>query len=199
MELSQEELEFFSGMFADKPLPDDTLQTGHALSVKSVIPSSLYQVFEQSKLTLLAEISHYQLWFPLEMTIEDGEFKPLLGTPEIVDIQNGERSWRGGEFADVALKDQKGKNHDLLSLSSTGIAFRVSDRRSLKRILNEKSLSINLPNDEEVALEFETVRVERDLVAAKIAKVQRGRDRLRKFLFNLHRSEHQNLYQGLQS
>lgn len=199
MELSQEELAFFSNMFADKSTPEQTEESGHALSIKSEIPSNLYQVFEQSKLTLLAEVSHYQLWFPLEMTIENGEFKPVLGTPEIVDIQNGERSWRGGDFVNVELQDQKGKAHDLLSLSSTGIAFRVSDRRSLKRILNEKSLCISLPNEEQVALEFEAVRVERDVVAAKIAKVQRGRDRLRKFLFNLHRNENQQLYQGLQS
>ena len=199
MELSQEELAFFSGLFSEKQHPEEPISSNHALSVKSEIPSSLYQVFEQSKLTLLAEISHYQLWFPLEMAIENGEFKPLLGTPEIVDLEYGERSWRGGELHNVNLTDSNGINHTLLSLSSTGLAFRVGDKRSLKRVLEEGVLYIDLPKAHQVVLDFEVVRVERDVVAAKIANVQRGREKLRKFLFNLHRSEHQQLYQGLKN
>lgn len=197
MVLSQEEVDFFSNMFSDDVKLGKSHKNIHTLSVKSNTPSVLSQLFEKSRLTLLAEVSHYQLWFPLDMTVVNGEFKPILGTPEIIDIENGERSWRGEQFKNVTLTDLKGKNHHLLSLSSTGIAFRVSDRRCLKRLLNDKTLIIDLPNHQKVALEFEVVRLERDLIAAKITRIKRGEDKLKKFIFNLHRSEHLKLYQDL--
>lgn len=198
MELSQEELAYFSGMFSEKK-QTESVRSQHKLSVKSDIPTTLYQVFEQSKLTLLAEVSHYQLWFPLEITVEAGEFRPVLGTPEIVDVEKAERSWRSAALSDVTARCQNGERYDLVSLSSTGIAFRSNNLCQSKNLPLNKKLTLSLADESDIDVEFETVRVEHDVVAARIANVKKGRERLRKFLFNLHRSENKQLYQGVVS
>ncbi len=183
-------------MFATAETGSDTK---HNLSVRSQLPESLFSVLDQAKLTLLAEVSHYQLWFPFELQNENGEFKPILGVPEIVDLNGGERSWRLNKPHDIRLQDAKGKSHNLVSLSSTGFAFQISDKRSLKRVLNERQMRIHLDDDNVIDVEYEPVRTEKDIVAARIAGVKSGRERLRKFLFNLHRDEHKNLYRNLNS
>ncbi len=61
--------------------------TEHQLSMQTEVPQSLKQVLVGSKLTLLAEISHYQLWFPVSLSLNNlGEFSPKLATSEIIDV-----------------------------------------------------------------------------------------------------------------
>lgn len=199
MEFSAEELAFFANIFSAPAVSSNSEHDSeHKLTVQAQVPASIYQVLEQAKLTLLAEVSHYQLWFPFELQVEGGEFKPILGIPEVVDLNGGERSWRVQQLdKDVQLMDDKGKPHHLLSLSNTGFAFKVSDKRSIKRILNERKMNIMLPNENQISVEFEPVRTDSDVIAARISNIQKGRENLRKFLFNLHKKENHNLYEGL--
>ena len=95
MEFSTEELDFFQDVFTESLPINELVGKKHQLSVQAHIPTSLKKVLGASELTLLAEISHYQLWFPVKLSINAaGEFCPDLGTPEIIDVQGNERSWR---------------------------------------------------------------------------------------------------------
>ena len=106
MEFSTEELDFFKNIFAETSTDCRVSEAKHQLSVQTDVPQYLKQVLVGSKLTLLAEISHYQLWFPVSLAINtQGEFAPKLGTPEIIDVKGNERSWRVNTPKNVALID----------------------------------------------------------------------------------------------
>lgn len=77
MEFSTEELDFFSNVFTETSNDSMVSDVQHQLSVQTTVPDYLRQVLVDSKLTLLAEISHYQLWFPVALSIsEQGDFSP---------------------------------------------------------------------------------------------------------------------------
>lgn len=192
MDFTDEELDFFSELFSHHATPNDN---HHHLTIKQQVPDILKQILGQSKLTLLAEVSHYQLWFPFELKLMDGDFKPILGIPEIVDLEGGERSWRLNNMDNIKLHDDLGNEYNLVSLSSTGLSFQCHDINGLHKIGSQQHMHIALPDDQQIELAFEPVRTENNIIAARIAKVTQGRDRLRQFLFNLHRDKHKNLYQ----
>lgn len=226
MRFSAEELDFFSNIFTDTSsdvladegndvLPNEkggTLEVNHKLSVKTEVPPYLRQVLVDSKLTLLAEISHYQLWFPVTLSFsEGGDFIPKLGTPEIIDVQGNERSWRVNTPKDVAIIDaENGQNIEVLSLSTTGIVLKVvnssdsvdanagfsSDEKSDIDI-HGSSFKMSLAGGEPMKLELDLVRHEKNIVAAKFKDLQQGRESLRQFLFNSHKMKYSNLYEDV--
>ena len=90
--LSEQEL-FFNSLFeAEHGVKDLTTDT--KISVNFNLPDKLNGLLNNAKLTLLAEVGIYQLWFPLEFIVDDkGQVTPTL-CPEVIDTKGIERSWR---------------------------------------------------------------------------------------------------------
>lgn len=199
MEFSTEELDFFSHVFTQASTDGTVNDSQHQLSVKTDVPPYLRQVLVGSKLTLLAEISHYQLWFPVSLSInEQGDFSPKLSTPEIIDVKGNERSWRVNTPKNVAIIDvSHDQEIELLSLSATGLTLKIpySDDKPID--LQHSSLEMSLAGEEPLKLELDLVRHENNVVAAKFKDLQEGRDTLRKFLYNSHKIKYANLYQDI--
>lgn len=196
MEFSTEELDFFQGIFTECSTVNDPVDGEHQLSIQTQIPTSLKKLLGASKLTLLAEISHYQLWFPVQLTInEAGEFCPNLGTPEIIDVQGNERSWRMTTPENISFfnicQDQEIEIH---SLSSSGITLKLANSQDEELFLKQSSLEMRLPNESPVTFALDFVRNEDNLISAKFKDFDKGRDSLRKFLFNSHKAKYSDLY-----
>lgn len=200
MEFSTEELDFFSNVFTEEPTDCMVEETDLQLSVQTNIPQSLRQVLAGSKLTLLAEVSHYQLWFPTTLVFnEQGDFSPKLGTPEIIDVNGNERSWRVSTPQNVALVDVfHDQKIEILSLSATGLTLKMPRLASGTVNFHPlSSLEMSLAGEKPLKLELDLVRHEKDVVAAKFKELQTGRESLRKFLFNSHKVKYSNLYQDV--
>ncbi|MBE0365982.1 hypothetical protein PULV_b0703 [Pseudoalteromonas ulvae UL12] len=197
MEFSSEELAFFKHVFRDND-PQSNLEN-HKLTVQTHVPNNLSAILENAKLSLLAEISHYQLWFPLSLQVDEfGEFKTKLGTPEVIDVNGIERSWRIDAPENVTIFDEHNQQkYDVLSLSSTGVTLRPQDTTYLQQSLDKQSLHINLPDLGSVKLKLEPVRSQDNTISARFQQLDAGRERLRKFLFNVHRSRYSHLYHDL--
>ncbi|MEI6894814.1 MAG: hypothetical protein V5789_09340 [Colwellia sp.] len=206
MRFSTEELDFFSNIFTESSIdsitsdsPLERSERSHKLSLKTELPPYLKQVLVGSKLTLLAEISHYQLWFPITLSfIEEGGFSPEIGIPEIMDIQGHERSWRVQTPENVAIIDVlNGQRIEVLSLSTTGIMLKMSNTSESEIDLQRSSFEMRLAGGEPLKLELDFVRHEKNIVAAKFKNLQQGSESLRQFLFNSHKIKYANLYQDV--
>ncbi len=197
MEFSTEELDFFSDIFTEKSPDSSVEKLQHPLSLKTSVPQYLRQILSGSKLTLLAEISHYQLWFPLTMSINSqGDFLPKVSTPEIIDVRGGERSWRVNTPKNVALIDVfDGHKIEVLSLSATGLTLKIPASEKSSLDLQHSSLEMSLAGEAPLKLKLDLVRQEKDIVAAKFKDLQEGRETLRKFLFNSHKLKYAKFYQ----
>ncbi|WP_019029821.1 hypothetical protein [Colwellia piezophila] len=199
MEFSTEELDFFNNIFTEPPTDSTVSEVKHQLSVQTEVPSYLKQVLLGSKLTLLAEIMHYQLWFPVTLAInEQGGFAPQLGTPEIIDVRGHERSWRVNTPKNVALIDVfHDQKIEVLSLSTTGLTLKFPDSQGNDIDLQQSSLEMRLAGEEPLKLDLELVRHDENVIAAKFKNLQEGRESLRKFLFNSHKKKYSKLYQDI--
>lgn len=199
MEFSTEELDFFNDIFTETSSDHLLSDSQHQLSLKTAVPLHLKQILVGSKLTLLAEISHYQLWFPVSLAInEQGEFAPNLGTPEIIDVNGNQRSWRVNTPKNVALVDVfHDQEIEILSLSTTGLTLKFPNAKKNVIDLQQSSLEMSLAGEKPLKLELDLVRHEKNVVAAKFKDLQTGRESLRKFLFNSHKSKYSNLYQDV--
>jgi len=200
MEFSTEELDFFSNVFTEDSTDCMVEDTELKLSVQTNIPQSLHQVLAASKLTLLAEISHYQLWFPTTLAFnEQGVFSPKLGTPEIIDVNGNERSWRMNTPKNLALVDVfHDRKIEVLSISATGLTLKIPRVDSEDVDFQPLSfLEMSLAGEKPVKLELDLVRQEKGVVAAKFKELQTGRESLRKFLFDSHKVKYSNLYQDV--
>ncbi|TWX72123.1 hypothetical protein ESZ36_02570 [Colwellia demingiae] len=199
MEFSSEELEFFNNIFAEKSTDYMTSDSHHKIGVKAGVPQNLRQVLVGSQLTLLAEISHYQLWFPVSLSInEQGDFSPKLGTPEVIDVRGHERSWRIKTPKNVAVVDIfHDQKIEILSLSATGLTLKVPNSGNNYIDLKQYSFEMSLAGEEPLKLELDIVRRDKNIVAAKFKDLQEGKEALRKFLFNSHQLKYSNLYQDV--
>jgi len=199
MEFSTEELDFFNNIFIETSKDCMVSDSHHWLSVQTDVPQYLKQVLVGSKLTLLAEISHYQLWFPVSLTInKKSDFTPKLGTPEIIDVNGSERSWRVNTPKNVAIIDVfHDQKIEILSLSATGLTLKIPNSEANSLDLQCSSLEMSLAGAEPLKLELDLVRHEKNVVAAKFKDLQQGKESLRKFLFNYHKIKYSNLYQDV--
>ena len=201
MEFSAEELDFFSDIFTDKSA--DCLVEGsrHQLSVQMNLPASLKSILAGSKLTMLAEISHYQLWFPITLSMNpQGDFLPQLGTPEIIDVKGNERSWRVDTPKNVALVDVFHEQEiEVLSLSATGLTLKLPSFESSDIDFRQSSLEMSLAGDKPLKLQLDLVRQDHNVIAAKFKDLQHGQESLRKYLFNSHKVKYSALYQAVAS
>jgi len=199
MQFSTEELDFFNNIFTETSTDCQVNDLPQKISVQTDVPQHLKQVLVDSKLTLLAEISHYQLWFPVSLSVSvQGDFSPKLGTPEIIDVKGSERSWRVNTPKNVAIIDVfNGDKIEVLSLSATGITFKVTNSNQADIDFHHSSFEMSLAGGEPLKLELDLVRHEKNIVAAKFKDLQQGRESLRKFLFNSHKMKYSNLYQDV--
>ena len=199
MEFSTEELEFFNNIFAEKSTDAVSTDSHAKFAVQKGVPQNLKQVLVGSKLTLLAEISHYQLWFPVSLSInKEGDFSPKLGTPEIIDVRGNERSWRMKTPKNVAIIDIfHGQKIEVLSLSATGLTLKVPDSDDNYLDLKQYSFEMSLAGEEPLTLELDLVRHDKNVVAAKFKDLQEGKEALRKFLFNSHQVKYSKLYKDV--
>ena len=93
--MTNEELNFISDLF--QVTVPSKLRDNHTLTLQSSIPANIAELLNNTKLTLLAEVGDYQLWFPLEIRIDKtGVVTPVLSAPEVIDTQGIKRCWRGG-------------------------------------------------------------------------------------------------------
>ncbi|RHW75059.1 hypothetical protein [Colwellia sp. RSH04] len=199
MEFSSEELDFFKNIFTE-PVVDCSLnQNKHTLSIQTSIPSNLKTILGNSKLTLLAEISHYQLWFPVTISLSDaGDFIPELGVPEIIDVQGSQRSWRVNTPENVSLFNScLNQEIEILSLSGTGLTFKANSNDGIIKAFENASLEMRLPDKQRVTLELDPVRSENNVIAAKFKNFEQGRESLRKFLYNSHKTQYSELYEDI--
>lgn len=199
MEFSTEELEFFNNIFAEKSTDAVSSDSNHKFALQKSVPKNLKQVLVGSKLTLLAEISHYQLWFPVSLSInKEGDFSPKLGTPEIIDVRGHERSWRMKTPKNVAIIDIfHGQKIEVLSLSATGLTLKVPKSDDNYLDLKQYSFEMSLAGEEPLKLELDLVRHDKNIVAAKFKDLQEGKEALRKFLFNSHQVKYSKLYKDV--
>ena len=199
MELTTEELDFFSNIFTEKSAECLLEGAANKLSIQTDVPQSLTSILASSKLTMLAEISHYQLWFPVTLSLSSqGEFLPLLGTPEIIDVKGNERSWRVNTPKDVALIDVfREQEIEILSLSATGLTLKMPRIEDSDIDFRQSSLEMSLAGEKPLKLELDLVRQEHNVIAAKFKDLQHGQESLRKYLFNSHKVKYSDLYQDV--
>ena len=200
--LSAEELACFSELFSPTrvgtALTNDPL-VNHVLTVTTEVPQVIASIFGKAKLTLLAEVGPYKLWFPLLMKVDDfGQFQPTLGVPEVLDASGVERSWRLTQADDVWIFDHdQGEQWSVASLSSSGMAIRAKSQQQFKQLVGSKDLQLQLPNGETMRVDIEPIRSEKGLAFVKFQAETEEREALRQFLFSRHRSQHAQLYRDL--
>lgn len=208
--LTDEELAYFSNAFSlgngssesenlENHNSDDSLPD-HSLSVETEIPQVLAHILGNSKLTLLAEISHYRLFFPLTLKTDAlGVLSPTLGTPEVIDIRGVERSWRLEELKGVRVVDKlTQKDIEVLSLSSSGMTIKAPQEfEHNKAHEGDRKRQLILPNGTQLDMVYEEVRTENGVMAVKINAEGVSREVLREFLFNQHKSTYSHLYKSI--
>lgn len=200
--LTDDELACFRDIFSQAA---DGLHTSianepqHHLTVMTEIPQMVAKVLGQAKLTLLAEISHYKLWFPLTLQIDAlGQFTPTLGIPEVLELQGKERSWRLNNVSDVTITvDGEPQVLQVRSLSSSGIAIQLPNAMAAERLMSGRNVEMWLAEIGPLQLDFEPVRYDSCLLAARINAVGKEREALRQFIFQRHRAEYAHLYQNI--
>lgn len=184
MDLSPEELNFFSEIFK----PNKTsVSHENTLTLQSDVPADIAQLLSNANLTLLAEVAHYQLWFPLNLKVDgSGSISPVISAPEVIDTQGTQRSWRWSKL------DIKSKDFCIESLSSTGIFLKPLD--NTKHIEGVKNIEFTLPNDEKVCIKIEPIRQSKQGIAAKIISIDTGKEALKAYLFEEHKRQYAALY-----
>lgn len=207
--LSLEELACFRELFTptrlDSGLSQDNFpqepMVNHVLTVSTEVPQVIASILGKAKLTLLAEVGSYKLWFPLCMKVDDfGQLQPTLGVPEVLDASGVERSWRLTQAEDVWIFDHdQGEQWSVASLSSSGMAIRAKSQQQFSQLLGSKDLQLQLPDGETLRVDIEPIRSEKGLAIVKFQAEAEEREALRQFLFNRHRSQHAKLYASVQA
>ncbi|MBL4911024.1 MAG: hypothetical protein JKX78_13535 [Alteromonadaceae bacterium] len=198
MDFSTEELDFFNGLFSADIAETQQELMQKNLTVTTSVPSNIANILGSAKTSLLVELGFYQLWFPLSIGLNDcGEFTSIIGSPEIVDNQLNERSWRVSAPKNISLSQQGiAQNVEILSLSSSGLTMRATSDNMVLKSLKDTELDLHLSDFGSIKVALEKVRSYDDVLAVKFKKAKQENEHLRKFLFNLHRSENADLYQN---
>ncbi|MGO2181573.1 MAG: hypothetical protein ACTH36_04490 [Pseudoalteromonas nigrifaciens] len=186
MDFSAEEIDFLSDLFKSDQKP--ALPHEPMLTMQSSVPVSIAQLLSNANLTLLAEVAHYQLWFPLHLKINSsGTITPTLSAPEVIDTKGTQRSWR---WSHLNIKSQ---GFCIESISSTGVFLKPTGK--YKNLSKVQHVEFTLPNKESVSMDIEPVRQSKHGLAAKIKHIHTGKEQLRAYLFAEHQRQYANLYQ----
>jgi len=201
--LSSDELVYLSHLFdADRGrsaaarAPAGTRRITCTTELPAMVPASL---FGKSRLTLQADLGDYRLAFPVHVTLDEfDQLSSTVGVPEVIDTGGQERSWRLTGDDDVALSgDEFAGKISVDSISSTGVSLRLSCARTAERLLAQDRLRLRLPDGQVVITRLEPIRREHGLLAARIRPCSASRHALNRFLFQKHRANHPELYQGV--
>ena len=187
MDFSNEEINFFAELF--KPNTKSHVHNSHVLTLQSSVPANIAHLLSSANLTLLAEVAHYQLWFPLDLKIDSaGIIKPILTAPEVIDTQGTLRSWR---WSELNIKSQGFK---IESISNTGMFLKPL--RKGNHLNKSQHMEFILPNKQSISMEIEPVRQSTQGIAAKITQIHSGQEQLRAYLFEEHKRQHAKLYEN---
>lgn len=194
--LTDEEIAYFSRLLTLENDNEDESILRPTINVETEIPEVLVHILGRSKLTLLAEISYYRLFFPLEIKSDKlGILTPIIGTPDVIDIRGADRSWRLDKMKGVTVVDNlTHKGVEVLSLSNSGMTVKVP----LEFDHQKKHISqLILPNGDHLDVAYEEIRTVDGVMAVKISANGLSREVLRKFLFNEHKAKYSHLYKDL--
>ncbi|WP_052749070.1 hypothetical protein [Arsukibacterium ikkense] len=198
--LSEEERGYFAALFDEEitvvPAGSDNLS--HMISVTAEVPKLIGSLLGQAQFTLLAEVGHYKLWFPMEMTLDEfGQLNPVLGIPEVVEYAGNQRSWRLTELDELSVSNASytGKVK-VLSLSSTGMALQLDCAEVAAQMRLSSEITLQLPDGQLLQLSMVPVRQHGSMLATRITACKQNRDVLRRYLFQRHRQRHPALYQA---
>jgi len=187
MDFSNEEVNFLAELF--KPNTKQSSPRDHILTMKSSVPASIARLLTHANLTLLAEIANYQLWFPLQLKIDElGVINPTLSAPEVIDTKGTQRSWR---WSELNIKSQGFK---IESISNTGMFLKPL--RKGNHLNKSQHMEFLLPNKQSISMEIEPVRQSTQGIAAKITQIHSGQEQLRAYLFEEHKRQHAKLYEN---
>ncbi|GAA60475.1 hypothetical protein P20652_2341 [Pseudoalteromonas sp. BSi20652] len=187
MDFSSEEINFFSELF--KPDKKPRANNDHVLTLQSSVPANIAHLFSNANLTLLAEVAHYQLWFPLHLKIDnEGIMTPTLNAPEVIDTKGTQRSWR---WSELNIKSQGFK---IESISNTGVFLKPL--RKNKNLKKSQRMEFILPNKQSISMNIEPVRQSTQGIAAKITQIYTGQEQLRAFIFEEHKRQYAKLYEN---
>ncbi|NMM39387.1 hypothetical protein [Pseudoalteromonas arctica] len=187
MDITNEELNFISDLF--QVTAPDKLNNNHTLTLQSAIPANIAELLHNTKLTLLAEVGDYQLWFPLKIRIDKtGVMIPILSAPEVIDTQGIKRCWRS---ENLNIQSQGFK---VESISSTGVFLKLTTKEA--PFTTEQQIKLTLPNKKNITINIEPVRFSKRGMAAKITHIHQGKEHLRAYLFEAHKRQNANLYES---
>lgn len=129
------------------------------------------------------------MWFPLDLEIDpSGVINPTLSAPEVIDTKGTQRSWRWSQL------NIKSEGFYIESISSTGIFLKPLKDNS--RLGNMKNVQFTLPNEECISIDIEPIRQNKSGMAAKITRINTGKEQLRTYLFEEHKRQYSALYEN---
>ncbi|WP_404340380.1 hypothetical protein [Pseudoalteromonas mariniglutinosa] len=187
--LTNQELAFFSRLFKSNQQQEILLDSKNSLT--QGLPDTLSYLLSNAKLTLLAEIGIYQLWFPVVFVSDKrGQLTPIFSSPEVIDTKGIERSWRSSEL------NLKSDNFVISSLSSSGVVLQpTSHTLPIQSLI---TLHFQLPKQQQVIMQVEPVRITHSGIAAKIKVIEQGKEALTSYLFDTHKQFYPKLYRQQQ-
>lgn len=187
MDMTNEELNFIADLF--QVTAPSKLQDNHTLTLQSAVPANIAELLNNTKLTLLAEVGDYQLWFPLAMRIDKtGVLTPVLSAPEVIDTRGIKRCWRGDNL------NIQSQGFEVESISSTGLFLKSTTQKAPLAV--DQQIKLTLPNKRNITIDIEPVRFSKRGMAAKITHIHQGKEHLRAYLFEAHKRQHANLYES---
>ncbi len=206
-QLTLEELTYFRALFSPVHLSHGQSRfsqmplLSHILTVNTETPQVLVSLLGKVKLSLLAEVGPYRLWFPLEMKLDEfGQLRPTFGVPEILDASGAERSWRLTHMKNLYVFDPLLEEHwPVVSLSGSGMAIRAKSLRQFEHLLGSQDLALKLPSGESMRVKIEPLRREKGLAIVRYQVETEARETLRQFLFQCHCRQYAKLYASLRA
>ena len=193
MEFTEQELAFFQQVFSENTLQGDDVNTT-GLSLRSELPDYVASLFEQPGLCMLAEVGHFELWFPLSLSLTaNGDLQPALEAPEIFEALGQHRSWRFDNPTSIYLLTDDGRKLPIHSLSSTGA---VIDAEQIKHAPQRATAKLILPDYPPMQLEMQKARQQGSLIAVTFTR-NTNKKQLRQFLFDNHKQGYQEIYHSL--
>ncbi len=197
--LSEDELSCIQSLFQGAGTAERDQELRSALSQSSALSPALQQLFSQAKLSLSAELGHYQLLFPATLdTCELGQIKPTLGVPEIREQGGTSRSWRLKEVSGIQVCDITGRLLPLrlTDISCSGMAFHLP-QDEVAAFGQMEQLQLRLPDsDESLLMNIRVVRRQDDQIAVNIGAEADVLTRLNQYLYQRHKKLHRDLYRA---
>ena len=196
VKLDRDELACLNELFGES---EDFGGVTDKLPLDGSIPTPLLELFKKGKFSLLGELEDYQLLFPL--TFEEtpaGTVKPVLGAPDVIELDGGERSWRVKNVKDVHVHLPNLDLTTITSLSGTGMALSLPKKQAKALMDSALTVVMTLPNHPQpLSLRARAIRYEGGQLALRFQQPEHTDEALRDYLFEQHQDRHKELYYRL--